>query len=122
MVVVYSRLGEAPVAPDAVVFALTPRAAMLFHEAARAAGASGGLEPLPRPTCMAIPASVAKGTTLSLGCVGNRVYTDVGDDSLYMMVRGSDLETVLASLVAIAQANAELAHHSQRKSTLTATL
>ena len=50
----------------------------------------GGRAPV-RPTCMAIPAAASKGATMSFGCVGNRVYTDLPDSHIYMMVRGSDL-------------------------------
>ena len=50
---------------------------MYLTEAARAGGTSSSLPPLPRPMCMAIPATAAQGATMSLGCIGNRVPTDV---------------------------------------------
>jgi len=113
--IVYARLGDAPVPPDVVVFALRPAAAMLLAEAAHAAGASGGLAPLNRPTCMALPAAAAAGGTLSLGCIGNRVYTRLDDDHMYLVVRGADLEKILAALPAISHANHELrAFHEAR--------
>ena len=113
--VVYARLADAPIDPDVVLLALRPAAAMLLGEAAAAAGCSSQIGPLPRPTCMAIPAAAAHGTTVSLGCVGNRVYTGLDDGSLYAVVRGVDLAAVVASLVSMRAANdALLAYHRER--------
>ena len=68
---------------------------------------------------MAIPAAAGHGTTLSLACIGNRVYTDVPDSDVYVMLRGADLEAIVAALPTIARANAELASfHRQRRQTL----
>ena len=49
---------------------------------------------LGRPTCMAIPAALAKGAVTSAGCIGNRIYTGLGDDELYAVIPGIDLERV----------------------------
>ncbi|HEV8583400.1 MAG TPA: DUF169 domain-containing protein [Methylomirabilota bacterium] len=118
--VVYARLREAPVAPDAVIFACRASAAMYLGEAARAAGVASSMPPLPRPTCMAIPAAAAGGATMSLGCIGNRVYTGIEDDHVYLMVRGGDLEKVAGALEKIMGANAQLAaFHSSRRPGLT---
>ena len=54
---------------------------------------------------MALPAALAKGTVSSLGCVGNRVYTGLGEDELYVAVPGADLEKVAAALEIIVSAN-----------------
>lgn len=119
--VVYARLGEAPLTPDVVVFACRPSAAMYLGEAARSAGVSSALPPLPRPTCMAIPAAAAQGATMSLGCIGNRVYTGLADDHVYLMVRGGDLEAVAGALDRIIDANARLTEfHRTRQPGLTA--
>src|SRR5207247_8950653 len=79
-----------------------------------------GSPPLPRPTCMAIPAAAAHGATMSLGCIGNRVYTGIDDDHVYMMVRGADLERVAGGLDGIMHGNAQrAAFHRTRRSDLT---
>ena len=64
---------------------------MRLQEAAARAGAASSLPLLGRPTCMALPAAMAHGSVMSAGCIGNRVYTDLGDDELYLMIpdRGS---------------------------------
>ena len=117
--IVYARLGEAPLPPDVVLFAVRPSSAMLLGEAARAANLTSALEPLPRPTCMAIPATAALGTTTALGCVGNRVYTDLPQSHLYMVVRGGDLGPLADALDRILAANAQLdAYHRDRRKTI----
>ncbi len=56
----------------------------------------------------------------SLGCIGNRVYTGIPDDHIYMMVRGVDLEKVASGLDGIMNANAQLTtFHQTRLPTLT---
>ncbi|HVO31166.1 MAG TPA: DUF169 domain-containing protein, partial [bacterium] len=118
--VVYARLADAPVKPDVVMFATRPGAAMLLGEAAQAAGCAAPHEPLGRPTCMSIPAAAKGGATMSTGCIGNRVYTDLPDTHAYMALRGADLEKVAASLETILSANETLSgYHRDRKARLT---
>src|SRR6202048_5442939 len=107
-VVVYSPFGEAPVAPDVVLFACQPRSAMLLNEAANRAGVAAGAPALGRPTCMALPASLQHGAIFSLGCIGNRVYTSLGEDQMYFVVRGQDLEVIADALEVVNSANAAL--------------
>jgi uncharacterized protein (DUF169 family) len=106
--IVYAPLGEAPVAPDVVLFACKPSGAMLLSEAANRAGVSSGAPALGRPTCMALPASMQHGAILSLGCMGNRVYTGLGEDEMYFVLRGADLAAVAGALTVITSANAAL--------------
>ena len=113
--IVFAPLGEAPVAPDAVLFVGRPGRLMLLQEAAIRAGVAASLPLLARPTCMALPAAVASGVVMSAGCVGNRVYTDVGEDELYAVVPGKDLARVVDALDGIAAANATLADYHQRR-------
>jgi uncharacterized protein (DUF169 family) len=118
--VLYARLGEAPLPPDVVIFACGAAAAMLLSEAARSAAVHSSLPPLPRPTCMAVPAAAAHGATMSLGCIGNRIYTDVADDHIYLMIRGSDLIKVADALSGIIAANRQLTmFHQARRPELT---
>jgi len=116
-VVIYAPLGETPVDPDVVLFAGRPGRVMLLQEAALRAGVASTLPALGRPTCMALPAALAHGTVTSAGCIGNRVYTDLGDDELYVAVPGRALAAVADEVVLIASANAMLAeyHEGRRK-------
>ena len=117
--IVYAPLGQMPVEPDVALFAGRPAAMMLLEEAANRAGALSKLPLLTRPTCMAIPAALAEGAVASSGCIGNRVYTDIGEDELYVAVPGRDLERVAAELETIAAANAKLReYHRERRAAL----
>lgn len=118
--VVYAPLGETPVPPDVVLGAGQPGRVMLLAEAATRAGAMSNLPLLGRPTCMAIPAAIAHGAVASAGCIGNRVYTDIGEDELYVVLRGADLERIAAELDTILSANRALdEYHRDRRRTLT---
>jgi uncharacterized protein (DUF169 family) len=119
---VYAPLGAAPLEPSVVLFACKPSAAMLLNEAAMRAGSGGALPPLGRPTCMALPAALEKGTVSSLGCIGNRVYTGLGEDELYVAVPGADLEKVAAALSTIVSANQALEEYARGRRAQLATV
>ena len=117
--VMYAPLGETPQAPDVVVLADAPGRLMLVQEAAGRAGVASTLPLLGRPTCMALPAALGGGAVLSTGCIGNRVYTDVGDEALYVVLPGRSLEAVVDALTEVRRANDELAaYHGERRRTL----
>jgi uncharacterized protein (DUF169 family) len=103
--VAYAPLGAAPLEPSVVLFTCKPSAAMLLNEAAMRVDSGGTLPPLGRPACMALPAAMDKGTVSSLGCIGSRVYTGLGEDELFVVVPGKDLEKVATALDTIVTAN-----------------
>jgi uncharacterized protein (DUF169 family) len=106
--ILYAPLSESSANPDVVLFAVKPAGAMLLQEAANRAGVSSGAPALGRPTCMALPASLQHGTIISLGCIGNRVYTGLGEDEMYVILRGKDLPVVADALKTIGNANTAL--------------
>lgn len=110
--ILYSPLGDAPSVPDVVLFAAKPAGAMLLNEAAHRAGVGVGVPTLGRPTCMALPATLQHGAITSFGCIGNRVYTGLGEDELYVVVRGSDLSRVADALSTITSANSALREYA----------
>ena len=117
---VYSPLGNCPVTPDAVIVSGTPGGLMLLHEAATRTGVTF-TSLLGRPTCMAIPAAIGSGMASSLGCVGNRVYTGLGDEEFYSVVRADKLEAIASEIATIIAANVMLTqYHRERQSTITA--
>jgi uncharacterized protein (DUF169 family) len=120
--IVYSPLGEVPVPPDAVLFACKPSAAMLLNEAAYRVGVASGAPALGRPTCMALPASLQHGAILSLGCMGNRVYTGLGEDEMYFVLRGKDLSAMADALGTITSANAALNEYASGRRQQLATI
>jgi uncharacterized protein (DUF169 family) len=118
-VVVYAPLGESPLEPDIILLVGRPGKMMLLQEAAVRAGVASGLPLLARPTCMAIPAALSTGMVMSGGCIGNRVYTDLGEDELYAAIPGKAMDGVMKEIGGIAAANAQLRdYHQQRRQQL----
>jgi uncharacterized protein (DUF169 family) len=108
-VAIYAPLAEAPLPPDVVLVRGNAKQMMLVAEAAGAAGLSGDGELMGRPTCAMIPAAIQSGrATTSLGCIGNRVYTGLGDDEFYATIPGPQLGTFIDKLATIVTANREL--------------
>lgn len=120
--ILYSPLGDATSVPDVVLFACKPSAAMLLNEAAGRAGLASGAPALGRPTCMALPASLQHGLITSLGCIGNRVYTGIGEEEMYVVVRGADLPKIVEALQTIGTANAALQEYATNRRKELATL
>jgi uncharacterized protein (DUF169 family) len=117
--VVYAPLADTPVSPSAVLFTCRASSAMLLNEAANRAGAGSTLPLLGRPSCMALPAAGLHGTITSLGCIGNRVYTDLAADELYITIPGAKIAAVAEALEVIASANHALEEYARgRQATL----
>jgi uncharacterized protein (DUF169 family) len=64
---------------------------------------------------MILPLALERGTQTSLGCIGNRVYTGLGDDELYVVIAGKDLEKVAAALEEIVAANQALQNYATER-------
>jgi len=115
----YALVKEAK-APDVVLVRGRARQIMLVAEAARAAGIAGDGAAMGRPACAMIPAVLGGPTGVtSLGCIGNRVYTGLGDAELYFTIPGGKLGEVVDKLATVVHANRELqAYHEGRRQTL----
>jgi uncharacterized protein (DUF169 family) len=120
--ILYSPLSESAGEPDVVLFAVKPSGAMVLQEAANRAAVGSGGPALGRPTCMALPASLQHGAITSLGCIGNRVYTGLSEDEMYVVLRGKDLPGVAEALKVIARANTALHDYAQGRRQQLATL
>ena len=120
--VVFAPLADTPVAPSVVLFTCKNAAAMLLNEASIRAGASSALPLLGRPSCMALPAALAHGTVTTLGCIGNRVYTDIGPEEMYVVVPGAKIEAVSDALGIIVTANATLEEFARGRQAALSTL
>ncbi len=117
--VVYSPLGDAPVAPDVVLFVGKPGRLMLLQEAALRAGVGSSASMMGRPTCASLPLALQQGVVVSSACVGNRVYTDLPEDEIYITIPGKDVERVAGELATIVSANQQLTeYHSQKKAAI----
>jgi uncharacterized protein (DUF169 family) len=120
--VVFAPLGDTPVDPSVVLFSCKTSAAMLLNEASLRAGASSTLPLLGRPSCMALPAALAYGTVTTLGCIGNRVYTDLSADEFYIAVPGAKIAAVLEALGTITTANAALEEYARGRQAALSTI
>jgi uncharacterized protein (DUF169 family) len=108
-VAVYGPLTDAAEPPDVVLVRGNARQLMLLEEAAEAAGISGPAPLMGRPTCAAVPLAMrSQRSVSSLGCIGNRVYTELPDDEFYYALPGKHLAAVADKLATIVNANREL--------------
>lgn len=106
-VVAYGPVDDAPFAPHLVIVPARPAQAMLVYEAAIKAGAGDALaNALGRPGCAVLPlARATDRAALSFGCRGNRIFTGLPDDELYMAVPGPRWAAVSAALGQVLAAN-----------------
>jgi len=115
-VALYAPLAEAEFEPDVVLVTGTARQIMLLAEAATAAGVASDGSMVGRPTCAAIPAVIeSQSTATNLGCIGNRVYTELEDDEFYFVIAGSKLHQVREKLVTMLEANRALEEYHQAR-------
>jgi uncharacterized protein (DUF169 family) len=106
-VAIYGRLTDEPA--DVVLVRGNARQIMLLEEAAQAAGVSGAPPLMGRPTCAAVPLAVGSGRAVSsLGCIGNRIYTELADEEFYYALPGRHIDAVAGKLATIVSANAAL--------------
>jgi uncharacterized protein (DUF169 family) len=119
-IVAYAPLAQASFDPEVVIFRGNARQIMLVSEAARAAGIFESAAAMGRPACAMIPqAASSLSGVASVGCIGNRVYTELGDDEMYFAVPGKALPRVLEQLDVMLTANAALeTFHRQRAAEL----
>ena len=117
--IIYAPLADTPKSPDIVLIMGQPASISLLREAALSVGISTKDPLLGRPTCMALPATKKGSVVTSLGCIGNRVYTDIGNDSCYISVSGLDLAVIMEHLKKIVTANDTLnKYHQERRQAL----
>jgi uncharacterized protein (DUF169 family) len=111
--IAYAPASEATFAPDVVLVAAKPASAMLIYEAALRAGAGDALtHTLGRPGCAVLPLSVKTGqAAMSFGCKGNRTFTGLPDEELYVAIPGAKWDAVLSALTEIVAANSAMEAH-----------
>jgi uncharacterized protein (DUF169 family) len=115
-VAVYAPLADAPFDVDVVIVRGNAKQMMLVAEAASAAGLGHDAGLMGRPTCAMVPEAMRSGRgAVSLGCIGNRVYTGLGDDEFYAAIPGPTLEALMAKLATIVTANRELERFHQAR-------
>jgi uncharacterized protein (DUF169 family) len=109
--IVYGLLKDFPIEPDVLLFWINPKQLMIFCEAAgisnwlaNAESTSSG-----RPACAVIPLAIEKNqTAISLGCVGMRTFTGVGDDLVLAAIPSQQASEFLGRLEITIRANATM--------------
>ncbi len=111
--VAYGPAAAADFAPDVVLLTATPAQAMLIYEEALRAGAGAALTNLlGRPSCAILPFTTeGQSAAVSLGCAGNRTYTGLRDDELYVTIPGPKWQDFRLSLAAIVGANQRMSDY-----------
>jgi uncharacterized protein (DUF169 family) len=116
--IAYAPAETASFTPTVVLVAARPAEAMLLYEAALRAGAGNALSNIMgRPGCAVLPLARQSGmAALSFGCKGNRTYTGLPDDELYLAIPGHAWTAVKEKLEEIERANAAVGQfHEGRK-------
>jgi uncharacterized protein (DUF169 family) len=100
---------------DVVLMALTPAQSTLVYEAALKAGiARGPASASSRPSCAILPASAkTEVVTISFGCKGNRTFTTIGDDEMYVAIPGPRWSDFLDRLVEVQRSNLTMGNYYQ---------
>ena len=108
-VALYAPLASTPFEPDVILVRGSVKQLMVLVEAVQATGVPNTTSVMGRPTCAAIPEAIQSGGAItSLGCIGNRVYTGLGDDEAYMAIPGPHLYEICEKLGALVEANNKL--------------
>ena len=123
-VVAYGPVDQVTFKADVVLIAVKPAQAMLIYEAAIKAGAGNALtHSLGRPACAVLPLTTSSGqTSISLGCKGNRTFTGLGDEHMYVSIPGDQWKAVVEKLAEASDANSKMESYYQgRKQEFAAT-
>jgi uncharacterized protein (DUF169 family) len=111
--ILYGPLNEFPIDPDVALVWVTAKQAMLLGEAVGGASwnKSAPTTAFGRPACAAIPSAINDGhCAMSLGCIGMRTFTGIGEDRMLFVVPGKDLHEVARSIAKTRAANAQMAN------------
>ena len=119
-VTVYGPLDRFPVSPDLILLLITPYQMMLASEALGSVTWSENplLGAFGRPACAALPkAEQLSNSTLSLGCIGARTYTDLPQEEMLLVVPAAKFEEATERLSRVIDANQKLSnyHTEQRR-------
>jgi uncharacterized protein (DUF169 family) len=79
--------------------------------------AAGGAVPMNgRPMCAVVPTlNNGAGVAVSMGCIGSRIYTQMGDEQMVIGIRGDQLGAFAARLSKIRHANGVVAAEDNRR-------
>jgi uncharacterized protein (DUF169 family) len=116
--VAYAPASSEAFKADVVLMAATPAQLTLVYEAALKAGiARGAAEATSRPSCAILPASAkTEIVSLSFGCRGNRTFTKVGEDEMYVAIPGAKWDDFVDRLIEVQRSNLTMGNYYQAQS------
>ena len=113
-------VGYAPASSDAfsadvVLVAVTAAQSTLVYEAALKAGlAHGPAGAISRPSCGVLPTSAKDQIiSISFGCRGNRTFTKLGDDELYVAIPAQHWDELVDRLAEVQRSNLTMGNYYQ---------
>jgi uncharacterized protein (DUF169 family) len=100
---------------DVVLLAATPAQTTLVYETALRAGIALAAAPgFSRPSCAALPlAARTQLMAMSFGCRGNRTFTSVTDDEMYLALPASRWNDFLDRAIEVQRSNLTMANYYQ---------
>jgi uncharacterized protein (DUF169 family) len=100
---------------DVVLLAVNAVQATLVYEAALKAGiANGAVAATSRPSCAILPASAkTEVVTVSFGCKGNRTFTTIGDEEMYVAIPGARWDDFVDRLIEVQRSNLTMGNYYQ---------
>ncbi len=105
--VAYGPLGSLSMPPTVVLMFTNPKGAMLATEAAGWGKDATPVSMNGRPMCGIVPImNQGAPVAISFGCIGSRIYTELGIDEMVVGVRGDHLAKFAQKLDTIVAANA----------------
>jgi len=115
--VLYSPLGDTPMDPDIAIIVARPLQIMMLQESAMNSGIGLQLSLFGGPTCMSLPSCLGRhGMITSAGCIGNRIYSELGEDELYVIFPGDVVHKLVVELRSIAESTARrVEYHKERR-------
>ena len=113
--IAYAPAGHPAFQGDVVVLAVTPAQSTLVYEAALKAGiAQMANAAFSRPSCAILPYSKQQGAlALSFGCKGNRTFTGLPDEEMYVSVPGARWDEVTDRLLEVQRSNLTMGNYYQ---------
>ncbi len=113
--VAYAPATSDAFAPDVVLMAVNSAQATLVFEAGLKAGIARGVAGASsRPSCAILPASAkTELVSISFGCRGNRTFTKLGDDEMYVALPGPRWSEFLDRLVEVQRSNLTMGNYYQ---------
>jgi uncharacterized protein (DUF169 family) len=113
--IAYAPAGSAAFKGDVILLGATPAQSTLIYEAALKAGAAQIMNAaFSRPSCAILPVSAKEEVlALSFGCKGNRTFTGLPDEEMYISLPASKWDEITDRLLEVHRSNLTMGTYYQ---------